>query len=355
MKAMSNLIGNVVTSWGDMNNGIMETQTLIFNNATGMWEELRLNAGATFALMSHQVISETDAMAMEMETGISGLAQQMISASENIQTGFDKAREEMLLLGVGSGELVKAMELAHNAAESASGSTDELVAHLHRLGLSEDQISRVTGHLTSEMLNAAGPSGLLAQSLNNFSGTAYDLSMILGDIPAGLDDMTSSLMQMGEVVNSGGFSVAGMSIPGLTMPDGTTTPSVPEPTGTGGGGGGAGGYGPGFIVGPGPTYMADGGYLSRATIIGGEDGPEVVAPVHLGRNTLKVMHDDILSVAGGLRGIIDAIGGMKIEIIIDEPDLLPAGKINSRIRVVSEKAIAAKVGRGHALDKLVYS
>ncbi|MCK9254090.1 MAG: hypothetical protein M0P55_15175, partial [Clostridiales bacterium] len=149
---MMNAQGTALTTWNQFETEFRDVQTRIYDHTTGQWQDLAYSGQVLFAMMRGDVVSEMDAMAMEVETGIAGLAEQLVSASEQLvsaseqlvsaseqmQTGLDKARGAMQDMGVSGGYLKRAMDLADRALQSAGNSTEALQAYLEGLGLSAD-------------------------------------------------------------------------------------------------------------------------------------------------------------------------------------------------------------------------
>ena len=152
---MMNAQGTALTTWNQFETEFRDVQTRIYDHTTGQWQDLAYSGQVLFAMMRGDVVSEMDAMAMEVETGIAGLAEQLVSASEQMQTGLDKARGAMQDMGVSGGYLKRAMDLADRALQSAGNSTEALQAYLEGLGLSADDIATVLEYLSADMDNAA--------------------------------------------------------------------------------------------------------------------------------------------------------------------------------------------------------
>ena len=84
----------------------------------------------------------------------------------------------------------------------------------------------------------------------------------------------------------------------------------------------------------GPLAMANGG-IASTPILFGESGSEAFVPLHQGRDTLKVMHNDILSVK-------EALSKIKIEIYIEGNEIIKPQRLDGRIRVVSDSVVVER-------------
>lgn len=172
---MMNAQGTALTTWNQFETEFRDVQTRIYDHTTGQWQDLAYSGQVLFAMMRGDVVSEMDAMAMEVETGIAGLAEQLIAASEQMQTGLDKARGAMQDMGVSGGYLKRAMDLASRSLESAGHSTDALRDYLEGLGLSTDDVSTVLELLQADLDKTAAGVNSASASINKLAGTIGDL------------------------------------------------------------------------------------------------------------------------------------------------------------------------------------
>lgn len=80
--------------------------------------------------------------------------------------------------------------------------------------------------------------------------------------------------------------------------------------------------------------MAEGGIATRP-ITFGEAGNEAFLPLHQGRDTLKNMHNDILSIK-------EALSRIKIEIFIEGNEIIKPQRLDGRIRVISDSVVVER-------------
>lgn len=221
---MATAAGEAVSTWDQAREGIGSITTRIYNETTGAWEELRYTTGATFAMLHGDVVSEMDAMVMEANYGIDGLAAHLITASETALSTGDKIRNEFEEMGLSGGELKKAMDLAQRAMDSASGEADDLERYLRDLGYTADDIAGAIDTMNGRFDSLGDVLGAVGTEIGNLN--ANEMPTFLSDIGAiagAVEDASERIRTAEDLIDQGGPVIPGAPPPPAPPPGGGTT------------------------------------------------------------------------------------------------------------------------------------